>query len=158
MKISQFVLYHGSDTNVRLPRHNAGSRYRDFGQCFYTTYDKDTAVDWAEKMTINPVISKFALNLKSCPTSDLRIKRFNADAEWAKFVYDNREVETFLRPSYDIIIGPIADRGLQREFRKVKSGEKTFEEIAPLIHYDRYRSYQVAFCTEKSLRLLTVLD
>ena len=158
MKISQFVLYHGSDTNVRLPRHNAGSRYRDFGQCFYTTYDKTTAVDWAEKMTINPVISKFALNLKSCLTSCFRIKRFNADAEWAKFVYDNREVESFVRPSYDIIIGPIADKGLQREFLKVKSGEKTFEEIAQLIHYDRYCSYQVAFCTEKSLRLLSVLD
>lgn len=39
MQISQFVLYHGSDTDVKLPVCDSGSRYRDFGQCFYTTYD-----------------------------------------------------------------------------------------------------------------------
>lgn len=50
MQISQFILYHGSDTNVKLPVWNLGSRYRDFGQCFYTTYDRETAEDWADKM------------------------------------------------------------------------------------------------------------
>lgn len=30
--------------------------------------------------------------------------------------------------------------------------------IAPLIHYDKYNSYQVAFCSKKALNLLTYLD
>jgi hypothetical protein len=159
MQISQFILYHGSDTNVKLPVWNLGSRYRDFGQCFYTTYDRETAEDWADKMnTLYPVINKYALNLKHFQTADLRIKRFAADAEWAEFVYNNRENSRFHRPAYDIIIGPIADRGLALEFKKVKHRKASFAEIAPLIHYDKYNSYQVAFCTDKALQLLTYLD
>lgn len=159
MKISQFELYHGSDTDVKLPVCDSGSRYRDFGQCFYTTYDRSTAQGWAEKMeALNPVVNKYAFNLKHMPTADLRIKRFQADAEWAEFVYNNRENSHYRRPAYDIIIGPIADRGLSDEFKKVKRGKATFAEIAPLIHYDRYNSYQVAFCSKKALNLLTYLD
>lgn len=52
MQISQFVLYHGSDSSVKLPVWNSGSRYRDFGQCFYTTYDRATAQDWADKQNV----------------------------------------------------------------------------------------------------------
>lgn len=159
MQISQFVLYHGSDTDVKLPVCDSGSRYRDFGQCFYTTYDRSTAQDWAEKMqALSPVVNKYAFNLKHMPTADLRIKRFQADAEWAEFVYNNRENSRSRRPAYDIIIGPIADRGLSDEFKKVKRGKATFAEIAPLIHYDKYNSYQVAFCSKKALNLLTYLD
>ena len=159
MQISQFVLYHGSGTDVKLPVCDSGSRYRDFGQCFYTTYDRSTAQDWAEKMqALSPVVNKYAFNLKHMPTADLRIKRFQADAEWAEFVYNNRENSRFHRPAYDIIIGPIADRGLSDEFKKVKRGKATFAEIAPLIHYDKYNSYQVAFCSKKALNLLTYLD
>jgi len=159
MQISQFILYHGSNSSVKLPVWNSGSRFRDFGQCFYTTYDRATAQNWAEKQSmLNPVINKYAFNLKHMPTAELRIKRFNANAEWAEFVYNNRENAQYRRPSYDIIIGPIADRGLSDEFKKVKRGKATFIEIAPLIHYDRYKSYQVAFCSEKALNLLTYLD
>lgn len=159
MQISQFVLYHGSDTDVKLPVCDSGSRYRDFGQCFYTTYDRSTAQDWAEKMeALNPVVNKYAFNLKHMPTADLRIKRFQADAEWAQFIYNNRQNPRYRRPAYDIIIGPIADRGLIDEFRKVRRGKATFEEIAPLIHYDRFNSYQVAFCSKKAMNLLTYLD
>ena len=159
MQISQFVLYHGSYTDVKFPVCDFGSRYRDFGQCFYTTYDRSTAEDWAEKLeTLSPVVNKYAFNLKHMPTADLRIKRFQADAEWVEFVYNNRENQRFHRPAYDIIIGPIADRGLSDEFKKVKRGKASFAEIAPLIHYDKYNSYQVAFCSKKALNLLTYLD
>jgi len=159
MEIKQFTLYHGSDTNVKMPVWDSGSRYRDFGQCFYTTYDLRTAKDWAEKLSlITPTINKYALNLKRIKTSVLSIKRFNADAEWARFVFDNRENERFKRPAYDIIIGQIADRGLANLFMKVKSGEKTFEEIAPLIQYNRFKNFQVAFCSDNALDCLTYLD
>lgn len=159
MQISQFVLYHGSNTDVKLPVCDSGSRYRDFGQCFYTTYDRSTAQDWAEKQeALNPVVNKYAFNLKHMPTADLRIKRFQADAEWAEFVYNNRENSRYRRPAYDIIIGPIADHGLSDEFKKVKRGKATFAEIAPFIHYDKYHSYQVAVCSKKALNLLTYLD
>lgn len=101
MQISQFVLYHGSDTDVKHPVWNSGSRYRDFGQCFYTTYDRETAKDWAEKIgSLFPIVNRYALSLKHMQTANLRVKRFDANAEWAQFVYNNRENPRFHRPAY----------------------------------------------------------
>ena len=45
MKVGKLLLYHGSDQQIDRPEWNHGSRYRDFGQCFYTTYDRETAED-----------------------------------------------------------------------------------------------------------------
>ena len=46
MQISQFVLYHGSDTNVKLPVWNLGSRYRAFEMLMTKhRYTYDTALD-----------------------------------------------------------------------------------------------------------------
>ena len=50
---STVVLYHGTDKVLLQPTWNKGSRYRDFGQCFYTTYNRDMAVDWAEKIFVS---------------------------------------------------------------------------------------------------------
>lgn len=159
MRITQFILYHGSDVKVEHPAWDHGSKYLDFGQCFYTTYDRKTAEEWAEKHSVvHPLVSKYALNLKSISSGTLKIKRFTANEEWAKFVYNNRYNKDYRRPDYDIIVGPIADRGLSAHFAKVDSGEKTFEEIASLIVYDKYKSFQVTFCSDKSLKLLTYID
>lgn len=45
------------------------------------------------------------------------------------------------RPNYDIIIGPMADRGLKEQFMKMRMEHLTFAEIAPLIHYDKFIFY-----------------
>jgi hypothetical protein len=60
MQISQFVLYHGSDTNVKLPVWNLGSRYRDFGQCFYR--QSPATPNIFGQMSINYDIVDFHLN------------------------------------------------------------------------------------------------
>jgi hypothetical protein len=49
MKVGKLLLYHGSDQQIDRPEWNHGSRYRDFGQCFYTTHSRAMASNWAEK-------------------------------------------------------------------------------------------------------------
>lgn len=88
MKIGKLLLYHGSDQQVNIPEWNHGSRYRDFGHCFYTTHSRAMARDWAEKASLlTPVVNGYAIDFEVVETHNLRIKRFRANAEWAEFVY-----------------------------------------------------------------------
>lgn len=157
--MANVYLYHGSDQRIDSPRWDLGDEGRDFGRCFYTTYDRRTAKDWAEKnFKGHSVVNRYAVDLERLTDGGLRIKRFEADAQWAEFVWNNRYNTKFKRPNYDIIIGPLADRGLKEQFMKMKTEGKSFDEIAPLIHYDKFRSMQVCFCSDYAVSMLNLMD
>lgn len=157
--MANIYLYHGSDQRIDNPRWDVGNEGRDFGKCFYTTYDRRTAKDWAKKnFKGDQVVNRYSIDLERLVDGDLKIKRFEANAQWAEFVWSNRYDTKFKRPKYDIIIGPMADRGLKEQFMKMKTEGKTFEEIAPLIHYDRFRSMQVCFCSDYAIGMLNHID
>lgn len=103
-------LYHGSNQVIEHPICDIGAKGRDFGVCFYTTYSKKTASDWANKnFKEKSVVNRYSVDLEQLSEENLKIKRFSANAEWAEFVWRNRYDERFTRPNYDIIIGPMAD-------------------------------------------------
>lgn len=155
MKAAQLYLYHGTDVEIDSPHWNLGSPYRDFGQCFYTTHSRAMATDWATKRSkLYPVVNCYVVNFKDLGSGTLKVKRFRADAEWAEFVYNNRYNRQFRRPDYDIIIGPLADKALSEQLAKARLEGKTFAEIAPHIHYDRFHEMQVCFCSDYALTLL----
>lgn len=148
-------LYHGSDQEIDDPKCDCGSRGHDFGLCFYTTYSRTTAKKWAQKrFSEKGVVNRYALDLERLYDGNLKIKRFHANEEWAEFVWNNRYMSKYKRPDYDIIIGPIADYGLKKEFLKMKTEGLSFAGVASKIHYDRYKSLQVSFCTPYSLTIL----
>lgn len=156
-KPGSFVLHHGSGADFKFPKWNAGDRHRDFGQCFYTTYDLDLATIWAQQKSINPKVYHYCVSLKSMKDCQLNIKRFEANEEWARFIYNNRYNENYSRPSYDVIVGPIADNNLTQIFAKMDLDGETFDDIAPLLKYEKFEhnQYQVCFCSEKALQLLS---
>lgn len=157
--MTNVYLYHGSSLKIDSPRWDLGDEGRDFGRCFYTTYDRKTASDWAKKNHhVNPVVNRYSIDLESLTDGVLKIKLFNADAEWAEFVWRNRYDRRFKRPNYDIIIGPMADRGLKEQFIKMRTEGKTFAEIAPMIHYDKFKSLQVCFCSDYAVKMLNLID
>ena len=45
------ILYHGSNMTVEKPRLIKRNRYLDFGFGFYTTTNRDQAVNFAQKVT-----------------------------------------------------------------------------------------------------------
>lgn len=157
--MKNMYLFHGSDRRIDTPRWDVGDEGRDFGKCFYTTYDRRTAKNWALKnFNDHQVVNRYAIDLERLSDGRLKIKRFEANAQWAEFVWNNRYNTKFKRPNYDIIIGPMADRGLKEQFIKMKTKGMTFAEIAPLIHYDRFRSMQVCFCSDYAIRMLNLTD
>lgn len=117
------------------------------------------ASNWAEKnFMLHPVVNGYALDFDAAETFNLRIKRFHADAEWAEFIYNNRFNPGFKRPAYDVIVGPVADRGLTEQFAKIETEGLTFADVAPLIKYDRYKEMQVCFSSEYAVKLLKRID
>ena len=160
MKKLSGILHHGTDKIFNTPKWDVGSSYRDFGQCFYTTYSLRMANDWAKMKSVddNGVTYHYVIDFSKAVTCNLHIKRFVADAEWPKFVYNNRYNKRFKRPDYDIIIGPLADNGLAEQFAKIKTESKTFEEVASRIEYTKYKALQVCFCSDKAIQLLRRID
>lgn len=157
--MANIFLYHGTGLRIESPRWDLGDFGRDFGRCFYTTYDRKTAIDWARKNhKDNPMVNKYSIDFERLTDGSLNVKRFSADAEWAEFVWRNRYDKRYKRPDYDIIIGPMADRGLKEQFMKMRTEGKSFEDVAPLIHYDKFHSMQVCFCSDYALSMLNLID
>ena len=59
------ILYHGSNMTVEKPRLIKQNRYLDFGFGFYTTTNRDQAVNFAQKVTERRKTGKAALNIYS---------------------------------------------------------------------------------------------
>lgn len=155
MNEKSIILYHGTDVKIPTPDLAKCKKFRDFGKAFYLSYNKELAKDWAIKRnSVSAKINDYGIVLNGVESCTLKIKRFKADEQWAKFVYNNRTNKKFVRPNYDIIIGPIADNTLQNWFNKIEEEGMTFSEVASHIQYAKFKDDQYAFCSPRSLKLL----
>lgn len=146
-------LYHGTVHDFRKPDLSKGRANTDFGVGFYLTESERMADDW-RKGKANKHVNVYELTLKHAETCHLHIKRYeHADIDWVKFVYNNRSGK-IQSNKFDIIIGPLADNGLNKWFALIDAKQATWEEIAPKIEYSKYNSLQFCFKTEKSIKLL----
>lgn len=61
--MANIYLYHGTNVKIENPRWDLGDEGRDFGRCFYTTYDRKTAKDWANKnYKGDSVVNRYSLD------------------------------------------------------------------------------------------------
>lgn len=150
-------LYHGTDARFRIPKLRECLFYKDFGRGFYLTQSLSMAKEWGKRK--NSV--RFNINLyeasdnfiEDAQSAGLNIKLFEANADWAEFVYNNREVEGFMHP-YDMVVGPVANSKIESRFAKIKRGEATFEEIAQTLPYNKFNATQICLCTEQSFKII----
>lgn len=146
-------LYHGTIHEFVTPDPSKGHDGTDFGPGFYLTESESMADDW-HKGEPNKHVNVYDVSLNKVKACELKFYRFlTADIEWAKFVYKNRKGKDS-RISYDVIIGPLADNGLNKWFNQIDNKEITWDELAQGINFDRYRSLQFCFKTPDSVNLL----
>lgn len=100
------TLYHGTNADVESIDLAKGIRYKDFGQGFYLTPDRQTAVRMAQKKTRlfggTPTLITYEMD-DAALQSDLSVKVFPEQAcvEWFLFVDANRDTSTTTTLSSD---------------------------------------------------------
>ena len=156
------TLYHGSDQIIKLPELRHSTRTLDFGSGFYTTTNKEQAIDFAIKVYNRSTrtgntpqgkfVSTYEINYETIQ-KELDILHFeSASEEWFDFVIANRQ-STWNGKKYDVIYGPVANDTIYRTLIAFESGELSKQEtIARLKVRDLFD--QMTFVSERSLLFL----
>jgi hypothetical protein len=181
------ILYHGTldryafdiwQNGINL---NKSKPLLDFGMGFYTTPEKELAIDTAIKRSNrnnefknNPYAKPYLVRIKidEAIFDDYRVKIFDTvNDEWANFIINNRCEKSFLDKNkiinhnhnieYDIVIGPTADGIVTNIAYEVMNGLYTIEN-------DVYKKFltkdgkdygkQISFHSNKIVYCIKVLD
>jgi hypothetical protein len=116
------VLYHGTTYDFTEIDVRRGKPFKDFGQGFYATQNRESAVNMAMRnrdlevrrlnrrnitREVTPWLHTYELD--ESKLDSLSVKRFgSADKEWVLFVTNNRTHNPH-RHTHDIVIGPTAN-------------------------------------------------
>lgn len=122
----KIILYHGGSHIIPKPEIRKPDRTLDFGHGFYTTTSPEQAESLVrsrigKKMWTEGFLNTYLFDSDGAETN-LNIKRFEgATEEWVDFVLHNRVVNGF-NHNYDIVIGPVADDNVYRQFALFEGG------------------------------------
>ena len=153
------ILFHGSNIEVATIDLSKSKKYKDFGQAFYLSAEREQAQKMAEAKVIQfggeEAISSFELDDRYLSCSELNVKSFSEyTQDWAEFIFNNRdENQDYVHP-YDIVYGPIADDYIGLQIRDFRRNNITFEQFLHNIKYHKGITFQYAFCTQKAVDLL----
>ena len=161
------LLYHGSNTDIKVIDLAMCRPYKDFGRGFYLTVMKEQAEKMAKRVARiyggAPVLNAFEIDDLPVNSGGLRIKDFGTETseEWARFVMNNRSrkfadfsnMECNFDNKYDVVIGPIANDDMAVLFRQYENGIITFESMVSGMVY-KETTNQYSFHTEKAISLL----
>ena len=155
------ILYHGSNVNIEVPNLSKSKPYKDFGQGFYLSADKNQALRMAEQKTLQlligePIVSEFEFDETLLKSNELKVKIFeDYSVEWANFILQNRDVHN-QHPihEYDIVYGPIADDGVTFQLRRYQAGTISIDELVKELQYAKGITFQYFFGTTLALEKL----
>ena len=90
------ILYHGSNVTVEHPKLIKQNRYLDFGFGFYTTTNREQAVNFARKVAERRKTGEATLNIYSVDETvafeECSLLKFDSsDEKWLDFVAANRQ-------------------------------------------------------------------
>lgn len=151
------ILYHGSNVIVDQPKLIRQNRYLDFGFGFYTTTNREQAVNFAQKVTDRRKMGEATLNIYSVNEAvafqECKVLQFDSpDEAWLDFVAANRQ-GTYQGEKYDIIYGAVANDDVYRTIALYMTGVLDKEQTLSSLKIRKLFN-QLVFATEKSLQYL----
>lgn len=151
-------LYHGTNVDFDVIDLTKSNKYKDFGQGFYLTDIRSQAEELAAKKSRlfggYPVIQEYEFDESLLSGAELKVLKFDKpSAEWAEFIFKNRNRDNNFTHDYDIVIGPIANDGVAYLLGRYEEGTLTIEELSDKLDYKKLNS-QYFFGTNKSLKYL----
>ncbi len=161
------ILYHGSDQIIEIPELRTATRTLDFGTGFYTTTNKEQAINFAVKVydrslrTGETPKGKFVSIYEAdyeAMQKQLDILRFDSPSdEWFDFVIANRRNTQQLNRKYDVIYGPVANDTIYRTLIAFETGELSKTETIARLKV-RQLFDQMTFASERALSFLKFLS
>ncbi len=151
------ILYHGSNVIVDQPKLIRQNRYLDFGFGFYTTTNREQAVNFAQKVTDRRKMGEATLNIYSVNEAvafqECKVLQFDSpDEAWLDFVAANRQ-GTYQGEKYDLIYGAVANDDVYRTIALYMTGVLDKEQTLSSLKIHKLFN-QLVFATEKSLQYL----
>jgi len=155
------ILFHGSNVIVQSPNLSLSRKNLDFGAGFYTTVNKEQAVDFARKVMIRNEQKKHIVSTynyeSETAAADLDVLQFpSPNQTWLDFVHQNRR-NIYTGKIYDLVIGPVANDDVYATLIIYEQGilniEQTLEALKVKELYSQY-----VFKTEKALSHLTFVN
>jgi hypothetical protein len=125
------ILYHGSNVSVPSPKLIEPNRNLDFGAGFYTTTNKEQAINFSENVyrrqkSGSKVVSVYEFD--ETAFDKLSTLKFDgANESWLDFVSDHRN-GIYNGQNYDLVFGPVADDAIYQTFILYLSGAYTKEQ------------------------------
>lgn len=151
------ILYHGSNVIVDQPKLIRQNRYLNFGFGFYTTTNREQAVNFAQKVTDRRKMGEATLNIYSVNEAvafqECKVLQFDSpDEAWLDFVAANRQ-GTYQGEKYDLIYGAVANDDVYRTIALYMTGVLDKEQTLSSLKIRKLFN-QLVFATEKSLQYL----
>ncbi|MDR1649964.1 MAG: DUF3990 domain-containing protein [Synergistaceae bacterium] len=152
------ILYHGSNVIVRKPvLLHKQLRSLDFGPGFYTTTNREQAIDFARKVMIRTetktrFVSVYEFTDAPDPR-ELKVLRFEKpDEKWFDFVLLNRR-KAYFGKKYDIVIGPVANDDIFTTLQLFENGILSRTQAVDALKVKKLYN-QYSFATERSIAML----
>ncbi|MBF1003782.1 MAG: DUF3990 domain-containing protein [Lachnospiraceae bacterium] len=151
------ILYHGSNLIVEKPKLVRQNRYLDFGFGFYTTTNRNQAVNFAQKVTALRKTGDATLNIycveEAVAFKECSLLRFDSPNEaWLEFVAENRQ-GIYQGQQHDLIYGAVANDDVYRAITLYMTGVLDKEQTLAALKIRKLFN-QLVFATEKSLQYL----
>ena len=153
------ILYHGINMIVKTPILIKQNRYLDFGNGFYTTTNKEQAVNFAKKVTFRRG-GKQAINIYEFDEgkqNELNIRNFlYPNEEWLDYVSEHRN-GVYNGEKYDVIIGAVANDDVYRTLQIYSSGLLSKEQALEALKVKKLFN-QYVFATKKAISFLKFIE
>lgn len=151
------ILYHGSNVTVDKPRLIKQNRFLDFGFGFYTTTNREQAVNFALKVANRRKFGSASLNIyeldeKIAFTSCDLLKFESPNEAWLDFVAANRQ-GIYTGKQYDMIYGAVANDDVYRTITLYLTGILNKEQTLEALKIRKLFN-QLVFASEKALSYL----
>ena len=122
-------VFHAGYDQIRDPDIRRGRVNADFGQGFYTTDNEEFARRWVRE---KPGAAVF-VNIYELDLEGLKVKSFERDGEWFRYVFSNRRSMPDELSEYDVIVGPIANDTIFNTMGIMTSGYLSDDEAVQLL-------------------------
>ncbi len=155
-------LYHCSNMDFDVIDLSKSKPNKDFGRAFYLSANPHEIepVGKAKVLLQGGEFTMLEYEFDETLLSDgyLKVLRFEAyTAEWAEFIFANRDFKQNFTHDYDIVYGPIANDNVGEQIRKFRSLRIPLSQFLEELKYAKGITFQYAFCTEKAVNCLKKL-